>query len=244
MGTMTHEELVTEALELAGNTGLTTRAQKWLGIVLRRLNEKFTFPQLAQIKEIVDVDAGADGFTVGRDAAADAFPGQQVNGIQKILMCSGALNDWEELTLQFISKISPQVASLAGNGEGRPRVALIETDSASQANFQVSVIPFADQPYRFMVIADSVGLEQATYSQSVVNPYPDDLTVIQGIYALALKHQQDERAASEWALFEDMEKKDRVRYGNMAKANSKVELGGPHKRRNPNDTGGGWMGPV
>lgn len=244
MGTLTHEELVTEALELAGNTGLTTRAQKWLGLVLRRLNEKFTFPQLVQIKDVVDVDAGEDSFTVGRDGSADAFPGQQVNGIQRVLMCSQVLNDWEELTIQFISKISAQTTNLAGNGAGRPQVALIETDAATQANFTVSLIPFPDRPYRCMVIADSVGLEQTVYSGSVVNPYPDDLTVIQGIYALALKHQQDERAASEWALFEDMEKKDRVRYGNMSKANSKVELGGPHKRRSPNNTGGGWMGPV
>lgn len=243
MGTLTHAEMVTEALELAGNTGLTTRAQKWLGMVLRRLNEKFTFPQTVSIKEIVEVDAGDDGFSVGRAASADAFASQQVNGIQRVLMCSEALNDWEDLTVEFIGNLSAQTASIS-SAVGRPQVAIIETDSASQANFEVSLVPPPDRPYRLIVIANAVGLEQAVYSASVVNPYPDDLTVVQGIYALALKHQQDERAASEWALFEDMEKKDRVRYGNMNHASSKIGLGGPHKRRNPGDTGGGWMGPV
>lgn len=242
MGTLTHAEMVTEALELAGNTGLTTRAQKWLGMVLRRLNEKFSFPQIAQVKNVVVVGAGADGFTAGRDAAADVFASLQVNGIKKILLApDDNLGDWEELTIEFIGNVTVGSTNLAVS-TGRPQVALIENDT--QSNFDVSLLPPPDRDYRLLVIADAVGLSQAVYSASVVNPYPDDMTVIQGIYALALKHQQDERAASEWALFEDMEKKDRVRYGNMNKMASKITLGGPHKRRGPDGTGNGWMGPV
>jgi hypothetical protein len=243
MGTLTHAEMVTEALELAGNTGLTTRAQKWLGLVLRRLNEKFSFPQLANLKGVVVVAAGTSSFTIGRSGTADVLPDVQVNGVDRILMVpdSDLSLDWEDLIIEFMSRVSGHSTGQAAV-TGRPRSAIVETDT--QANFDITLAPIPDVDYRLLILCNSVGLNQAVYSASVVNPYPDDLTVIQGIYALALKHQQDERAASEWSLFEDMEKKDRVRYGNMTHANDKIRLGGPHKKRNPNDSNGGWMGPV
>jgi hypothetical protein len=243
MGTLTHAELVTEALELAGNTGLTARAQVWLGLVLRHLNEKFSFPQLANLKAVKVVTAGTSSFSVGRDASADVLASVQVNGIDRILMAANDELDseWEDLIIEYMPRVSGVATGLAASS-GRPRVAIVETDN--QANFDVTLAPYPDESYRLLIIANSLGLNQATYSAAVVNPYPDDLTVLQGIYALALKHQQDERAREEWEKFEDMAKKDRVRYGNMNHANSKVTLGGPHKRRNPRDRGPGWMGPV
>jgi hypothetical protein len=171
------------------------------------------------------------------------FPSIQVNGIDRILAAKNSdLTSWDELTVEYLPRTSPASVGLAAS-TGTPRVALVETKTAE--NFVVTLAPYPDVSYRFMIMANSRGLDQAVYSAAVVSAYPDDMTVIQGIYALALKHQQDERAASEWGLFEDMEKKDRVRYGNMNNATKKVGLGGPHKKRNPHDdSNGGWMGSV
>lgn len=243
MGLLTHAEMVTEALELAGNTGLTTRAQKWLGLILRRLNLFFTFPQTANVKGVVVVAAAQDTFTVGRDAGADILNSVQVNGISRALITEdGSADDWQEIDIVFLGKASAEIVNLAGS-TGRPRALLVETDT--QANYEITIAPIPDKAYRILLICDSVELNQPAYSGSIVNPYPDDLTVVQGVYAMALRHQQDERAASEWSLFEDMEKKGRVRFGNMNKANSKIGLGGPHKNRDPNSSSGsGWMGPV
>lgn len=244
MGVMTHVQLVTEALELAGNTGLATRAQTWLGLVIRRLHEQFSFPQQDQVKGVKSVAAGVSSINLGSGVggSADLFAGFPVRGIKQVFLASNStLDDWEELTPAPIRQLS--VAALnAQVRTARPQFFISEP---YQDGFTLGLSPVPDQTYRLLVVVDSRGWTLGQYSANAVNYYPDDATVVQGIYAYALKHQQDERAGEEMGEFLSMAKQDRVRYGNMNNENKVVKLGGPHvAAARDKNRGPGWMGPV
>lgn len=245
MGTLTHAQIVTEALQLAGNTGLTLRAQVWLGLIRRTLYEKITMPQGTNLKGIFVGTAGDDSFIVGSAVAgaADVFNDTPVRGIKRILFTTASSNDdWQDLVLESIANATAATSSLAAQ-TGRPSHALIEPDSPIDG-FEVTIIPTPDQAYRFMVIADSKGPLTPEYSASTVNDWPDDLTVIQGVYALALKHMKDETAAAEWEEFKEMMRNDRVRYMGMNPDNKKWGLSRSAFRTAHAVRPWAWMGPV
>lgn len=239
MGVLTHVQLVSEALELAGNTGLSSRAQVWLGLVLRNLFEKFTIPQQVSLLEAGALTPGTGVYQAG-GVGALVFAGLPVRGIRRILLTSPTGSSERELAVINGANFEAGELSLAPT-VGQPQRVFV---TAEVDSFLLLFDPKPDQAYLAVVTADTVPAAPLVYNASSVNLWPDDLTVIQGIYALALKHQQDERAASEWSIFEDMMKKDRVRYGNLNRDNSKVALGGPHRLRTPSNRGPGWMGPV
>lgn len=239
MGTMTHLELVTEALELAGNTGLATRAQAWLGLVLRHLVEKFQFPQ--QKAAGYGGTLTTSGIIQVGGPAADIAADVTVRGIRRVLIATlSTLDDYTELDL-----VTDGNFQLPGLNDavrtGRPLTVFSTPEINS---FLLGFSPTPDKSYRVLVTVDSASWSPYVYSAAEVSAYPDDLTMIQGIYAMALKHQQDERAAAEWAEFRRMASEDRVRYGNMNRANVKIPLTGPHVVRNRQNRGPGWMGPV
>lgn len=245
MGVLTHAQIVTEALELAGNTGLSTRAQTWLTLVLRRLGEGFQFPQMDNPRGTVTGSAGTATFTAGSPygGTADVLGGTPIQGIHRVLIASSTLDDYQDLAREHVKNVSPGTLS-DGVRRGRPTTFMYESRGlAGGGGFLVTLAPTPDLAYRYLVIAEGRSPAQYTYSASAVNGYPDDWTVIQGVYAMALQHQQDERAMVEMEKFEDMMKKDRVRLGNASKAYSTVGLGGPHRVRSRN-SGGGWMGDV
>lgn len=239
MGVLTHAQLVTEALELAGNTGLTTRGQTWLGLVLRNLFEKFTIPQQVALLGQFALSAGVAVYQAG--VGGSFFSTNVVRGIRRCLIAATDGTDQQEIPVISGGKFEAGELPATGTTNGRP---LRVYTSPETNTFLLTFTPTPNKAYLASVTADSVPVTPLAYNSVTVNLWPDDLTVIQGIYALALKHQQDERASSEWGLFEEMVKKDRVRYGNLNGDNSKVNLGGPHRTRVPSNRGPGWMGPV
>lgn len=251
MGVLTHAQLVTEALELAGNTGLTTRAQTWLGLVLRSLFEDFSFPVQGGGPHIPVYSLVAGTGEVDLPTSGTAV----VRAVKKIWVTPTGARDWSELAVYHVSNVpGGNIPDNVGGAYsatlpsmlGRPTSALlIEGQDTTSVLFR----PKPDQTYFVLFYAEGLS-SPMTYSANTVNLYPKDDVVIQGIYAWALKHQQDERAASEWQQFEQMAKKDRVRYGMMNNANNTVGLSKRHFRGGGN-TGGnnsspsstGWMGP-
>lgn len=244
MGQLTHAQLVTEAVELAGNTGLTTRAQTWLGLVLRHLAERFTFSQGPNTKAVFVTTPGLADYEVGSEVggSADVFSGIPIRGIKRML-CGGdsADGDWAEMRVETVGDVSSGTVT-ASAGSGFPFAAILEPRDPV-GGFDVTLVPTPDKAYRIMVLVDAAGLTQPTYSAAAVSEYPNDMTIVQGVYALCLKHQQDEREASAWSLFEKMAGDDRVRYGNM---NTGQKLRLNPKTFRPSGGGGkpwDWMGP-
>lgn len=254
MGDLTHAQIVTESLELAGNIGLTTRAQTWLGLILKDLSEHFTFPQQSSMVGTFTPTGNVlhpDG--VGGDEAGAGCPGvstlngRNVRGIRRIILqetvAVSAGNPILETELDLLTEAGYRAGDNNTLGEqltGKPRRALL-TPYAN--GFYVRTLPYPDKTYTAVVYAD-VPWSSLSYSASVVNPYMNDMTVIQGVYAYALRHMVDERASEAWAEYIRQRGEDRVRYGNMNPDNKTLKLASTsfRPRGATNSKPWDWMG--
>jgi hypothetical protein len=255
MGALTHAQLVTESLEMAGNTGLTTRAQTWLGLVLRYLFGKFDFPvQIGNAQPVVmSLAAGTATLTLPTVAGSPV-----TYAMKRVMVTPSGSRDWRDIGIFEQSSLPPgnvpddidsTYKATLPSRVGRPSSVFVK---AAQDGLQLAFSPVPDGAYFVLLVAEGFTLSTVTsYSAASVNMYPDDLTVMQGVTAMALKHMNDERAPAEWQLFEKMAGQDRVRYGMMNGANSPVGLNPRHFRGGGNTGGGGtppwstgWMGPV
>lgn len=243
MGTLTHLELVTEALQLAGHTGLSLRAQKWLGLILRELGLKVANPQRETAMGAMTLAVGDTSRTIG-GASADIFSGVTITGVRKAFLQDPTNSSQTEMVL--VTPMSgnmgqfPPVSSSLSNG--RPVEGFLEP---RVNGFTVTFRPKPDAAYRLTVVVDGRLPGVTAYSASEVAPYPNDLTIVQGLYALALKHMHDETAQAEWQEFKSMMRDDRVALGNMNPDNKRWNFASSAFR--PKGAGTKkpweWMGP-
>ncbi len=251
MGQLTHDQIVTEAIELAGNTGLTTRARMWLGLILRELLEKFPAPLIGVGGGIgstppnapTTVTAGSTFVTVGGTSV-----GNTTRSVRRVWLCTNGQTDFVELQVEHFSTMDmpPRAYNgVVGVARGRPLRVIcqgVEADSLSYVKLFFDPIP--DKTYALWFLSDSWITAQGAYLGGSVSMYPNDLTIVQGVYAMCLKHQADERFASEWAEFRRLASEDRARWMNASNANTRMRLSPRsfrprNSKRNPWD----WMGP-
>lgn len=245
MGSLTHAELVTEATELAGNTGLTVRARVWLSLVLRELFERFPLPVVPSGGMINDapitpqtITAGTQTVTLGNGSSSI------VRSVRRAWICTNGQADFTELAVEHSTTMdAPLMAytGVSGISRGRPTRMVVHVASKDIVTAYFSPIP--DKTYALWFQTEGQLAALSTYSGATVNGYPNDMTVLQGVFAMCLKHQQDERAASEWSEFMRMASSDRVRYGNMNNAHTKLRLSPRTFARRVGSNPWDWMGP-
>lgn len=252
MGVLTHAQIVTEALELAGNTSLTTRAQTWLGLVLRELIEKFPVPVVPQFPTL-DTPASTPGLTtltagvqsIQLGGAGGLVAGLTVRSVRRVWVCTNGQTDFSELFVEHISTMDMPPRSYTGvSGVARGRPTRVIASVLNTNSVTLFFDPIPDKTYALWVMSEGWLDAAATYNVAQVNLYPNDMTVVQGVYAWALKHQADERFPGEWGDFLRMQREDRTAHLQANGAFSRMRLSARSflprsRRRNPWD----WMGP-
>lgn len=255
MGQLTHNQVVQEAMELAGNTGLTSRAQVWLGLILRDLFEKSptAIHWLGEMNSfpITPATLAAGVQTLNATAAAPGLDDPSVRSIKRVWICTMGSTDFTELKVEHATNMTvpPRAyTGVTGVANGRPNRVIASNTKVSAVSGTGQVVlyfdPIPDKAYAVWVVGEGHESLFATYTNNQMNMYPNDLTVVQGVFAMCLKHQQDERYAAEWQEFRRMAAEDRVRFLQLSGANTKMRLAadkfGSNVARKPWD----WMGPV
>lgn len=220
MGSLTHDQIINEGLELAGNISLTTRAQKWLTLLLRDLMDKFTLPQQVSFQGSKNMASGTSSVLVG-GASGEILLNYEIRGVRKAwISVDTTYTDQDEIEVVPQSRVGVPTG-LNSTKTGRPsRLYLTPNVNSFAASFDL----VTDRAYTLVVLAEGILGTYTAYSAALVNVYPNDFTLVQGIMALALKHQKDETAPMEWQEYLRMVREDRVSYGNKGNANKKMEL--------------------
>lgn len=247
MGRLTHSQIVTEAIELAGNTGLTTRAQKYLELILRDLYEKSPWPfsGLGTIDDApITPQTIASGVQTLQLGAGGGGLDTTVRSVRRVWICTNGQTDFTELQVEHISTMDMPVRAytgVSGVSNGRPLRCLVHLNTNNSMTLYFD--PKPNKTYAVWTMTEGYLTSLGTYSASLVSAYPNDLTVVQGVFAMCLKHQQDERYGVEWAEYLRMAKEDRARFMQASNANSRMRLS-PRSFR-PRRTGRDpwdWMG--
>lgn len=220
MGFLTRDELVTEALHLAGNTGLTTRANRWLEAYLTSLYASWRWPFLEKRYGPFSLTAGSSAFTIG-DGTNTADKIARI-GMVKIAdtVNTGGKGELKLFGPDIAADVDPAWAD--ENSRATPEYAVLEPASSNVPyRWTLSVYPIPDRAYRVIVVANR---RPAALAGADIPPYPNDDTLMQGLIVRALMHQNDERAQAEYALLINMESADRVKHGAQPGINQKLNL--------------------
>lgn len=245
MGTLTQAQLISTALTLAGNTGLTTSAQSWLKLIVNDLYSRMAWPFIPGIDtpNASPVSLAAGAYTLSLGAGGAAFTGFRVTDVKRIRMAEAGADISRAWDVPIRSPISVEPGIVPpGNSTktGRPGVAIVSTPTTSGV-VQVAFSPKADRAYSVWLTIEG-DFTDSVYTGANVLAYPNDRTVVQGLYAFALQHQQDERGMAAEEKFEKLVTKDLIKYGGKLERNRKWHLSRTRFRGATKPDPTDWMG--
>lgn len=204
MGSKTAATIVSEALELAGDTSLTSRANVWLDLFLRDEYRQWDWDFLKRFSQF-SLDSGAVSVAMTlTDATQARILNVYAHAPQGTIGAS--LTSRVRLTNRglFSGLPTDQHPKLTTtNDTGVPTYYSFDPRDSTGTLY---VWPRADQAYTL----DVEWIETpADLAGSGTPRYPSDATMVQAVFAMALKHMQDARASEELQRLEVM--RNRVR---------------------------------
>lgn len=205
MGTLTRDTIVSEALELAGDTSLTNRANVWLNLFLRSEYRAWDWDFLKR-QTVLTLASGAVSASMSLTRATMAKV-LNVYAHRPAGTIGASLELRRKLTKAGLyagldSEKHPLLVRTSGES-GAPEYWGFDSRTATGL---IYVWPRADQAYSL----DVEWVETpADPGASDLPTYPDDETMVQAVFVKALKHLQDERAGEEESKLEVM--RQRVR---------------------------------
>lgn len=205
MALATNEELITEALELAGDSSLKPRALFWLNNWVASESGKVPWPHTLQTVGPLVADGGATQFLLG--ASGDLL--NRVHSVRGLRHTTGA----GLVGAQLHFRDSEEVRGMATSAWLRE----FERTSGLQVNLQnkgkgVWAVNFSPALTRSLSFMAYLQLIPATQTLLEVSDYPNAETLVHAIYCAALKHQNDERQMVEETKLMRMVSEDRAVY--------------------------------
>jgi hypothetical protein len=201
-------------------------------------------------------DVGAFALTVGTSAyivgkSGGFYTGYKVRAVKRIALAQvGSPDSIFEVpviaaALGDASTI-PSVGYATSTVTGRPRTVRALRGGAGSVRLEFGPAP--DKAYRVYMLANMI--PTLTYSGSSIADYWNDLTLVKGLYAMCLGHQQDEREEAKLGEYRAAVKQDIARhlsiFGTQAKWNlSRARFGSGGGLYGPRGNGNStkWMGP-
>lgn len=231
MGAMTRGTLISEALEIAGDTSLTPRAQAAFNAALLRIYASAPWPFLRRRLGPTTVNAGTRTVNVGTGAVI--FP-VRIHSVEKAWL-GDPRGRSEPYPLEVYNSDGLDGAEplLTPNmGRGRPQSLICTQTESSAWAWSLEFEKPVDQAYPMLLLAHVIPNDLTDNTQTPI--YPNDLTLLQAIKLYALEHQSDERWMVENGKLESFIENDRAIYLKLSQTNSKVPLSNrfkPYSRR-------------
>lgn len=212
MGALSFATIVSEGLQLAGNTSLSTRGGVWLNAWLAATYNSYPWPFLGS-RSTINLAAGTTLSQFGDGATIS----EKVDSIRRIEISdsnrSGSYKrDLELDSFDSVGAEDDPYFILTSN-TGVPIKATLVHVTADPPVYKWGIYwnPVPDNSY---IAAVTFQLRPADISDTTKKPqYPNDQTMIHAVYVQALRHQADERWQVESGALEAMVRADRVTYG-------------------------------
>jgi hypothetical protein len=207
-GRMNRGTIVSEGIVLAGDTGLTERANNWLIAILEDLYAAHEWPFLRRRYEL-SLPAGSSSLELGDGENTD----DKLYHLHQVAVAEMVNNGWKGiLYTRGMGEVDPYEEPAWLHGTGIPSKAIVEQSDYGQA-------------YRWLMRFNAVAhtnlrlIVQAKYRPAnlmddlAVPLYPNAQTLIQGIYVYGLKHRNDRRWQAEQGEFLRMRAEDMLKLG-------------------------------
>ncbi len=244
MGLLTQLELITEAGERAGDTGLATRLQVWIRTALDSLYaaKLWSFTR----NRVSYTGAGTVIYLPEDGGLTTSF---QLYDVDKAALYNVGnwVRDLDLVEPQDQASVNDPLFATAAS-TGQPQRLILEkanTRGAVAGQFTLRPSPAPDRSYTYAFDLYGVLSTELAYSASARPLYPVDETIIQALKVEIFGHMNDEREEVERGRLEGMIMRDAGRYAMKGRTSKALRLS-PRKfgvqgmRLN---TRFGWMGP-
>jgi hypothetical protein len=218
MGSRTHDTLISEALLLAGNANLTSRASVWLNTWLRSQYTAWPWPFCIRSLSDYSLPEGTQSLSFGNGSGGVTLEIHQIR--DPVYLYNS------EKTQRYEARIRELVGVSADNDEraintttkrGIPSEVKVRADASIEGKWTLYFDPVPD---RALLLAFDYHVIPADVSGSTKPRYPNDRTMIQAIYAEAMKYM-DRQDVYQTALsvLASMVVDDRLKYGEVPGTN-------------------------
>lgn len=224
MGQLTRAQIVTEGLNLAGNTGLTTRANYWLNTFLGSIYPSHRWSFLERRYTAPALTAGGASLSFG----AGSVTSDLISHVLRIALADTS-NDGYKNDIWIAdgesSEASNEPAWLSST-RGLPNQLMVEPDATTQFKWTISPSGLADKAYRLSILAQYLPthIDVTSGGDNTKPVYPNDETMMHAIYVQALRHQSDERAVPEEEILASKVRMDRLKFGRRVGTAQKIGL--------------------
>lgn len=234
MAQATNDEVITEALELAGDSSLKSRAIFWLNRWVISESGKAPWPHTFATLGPMPLPAGSVSILLG--GPTGAYP-SRVHSVRRLYEATANGERGAPIYFQEQEESAPPTSGTSWLGDygGATRGGSSRSDvriiSAGSGQWYVM---FPDRLNHLRRVHVDLKLIPAIQLLSDVSPYPNDETLMQAIYCYALKHQNDERQMAEEQKLQRMVQEDRATYCKLGGNNQHMRLASrtfPGRRR-------------
>jgi len=217
MALVTNDELITEALELAGDSSLKQRALFWLNRWVISESNKVPWPHTLVTHGPVSVSGGTSRLLLGLEGSELMNRVHSIRGIRRWSSAAGAgrgmhFNGSEEVRDQSPGAWMREFSRDTGMQ--------VNTEDLGNSTWALNFSPVSNAQMDLLLYLKLVPEVQEL---GQVSPYPNHETLVQALYCYALKHQNDERQMAEENKLQRMVQEDRAVF---------LKLGGNNQRMN------------
>lgn len=224
MGQLTRAQIVSNGLQLAGDTSLTTLANTWLNAWLRAHYASWPWPYLHKRITGVALAAGTTSIDIG--AGSNGVTPEIKRIISPLWLYSSTYSTARKLTVRatYGGDIgSEEVVHDSATWRGTPELIRIRAHTSTWGKWTLVPLPAPDRAYLLGI--DYIEQPADLSSDSTVPICPSDRTMIQAVKQAALDYMgHRDEAMAEMQLLSAMATEDRLRYGEVAGTNDMITL--------------------
>ncbi len=224
MGEKTAAQLIDEALNLAGDTRLTTPALTWLNSWLRSTYGAWPWPFLMRRNAAVSLVTGATGVDFGAGSVV-------TNQVKRVFDPIWVYNSTRT------SRVRARIRTLVGGHIEEDETAMDSaTNRGIPTQFKVrsatsgvwgkwSLIPNPIPDRDYLLAIEWQEMLPNLTSTSTVPAYPNDRTMVQAVYAEALRYMKDQTGYKDaLQILASQVADDRMKFGEVTGTNDQISI--------------------
>lgn len=223
MGQQTRTEIVSEALLLAGNSGLTTNANSWLNNWLRSAYTAWPWPFLHRSISSLALSSGATSLSLGAGSNGVTLEISRIFDPIRVYTSTFADRGQARIIpfVQFNADLDERINNPVS--VGMPATFKVAPDTSLWGKWSLKPWPIPDKDY--LLAIDYLVVPAELSSNSDVPLYPNDRTMVQAVMAQALKYMKMKDEYGEaMQILSSMVVDDRLKFGTVPGINDTVPL--------------------
>ena len=221
MGQLTTAQIISEGLLMAGDSSLTTRAERWLNAWLRSQYAGFAWPFLLRSAEAALASSQNElTFGMGSNGVTEAI--RRI--VDPVHVYDDARTAYQQLRIRNAIEATQEQLLLGlqeSQARGVPTSVRVLADTSLWGRWTLKFDRWAD---RDLTVSINFYIQPADVSGTDVPLYPNDRTLMKAVEAETLRFKKADNYQNELEVLASMISDDRMKFGEVPGQNEDIGL--------------------